>query len=441
MTDERSPTFCVIPWIHLASRPDGKLNLCCTASGELLRDDERNEMRLDRHSVAEIWNCKSLRGAREAFASGRPIKGCEACYLNERNGKLSTRQMFNENWTNRIGLKEIQRRITESRDNDWKLESQPIYLDLRLSNKCNLKCRMCFPVYSHGLAKEFAQIQASGARFPMGYQSAEQIPVAWSESKIFMENMERLLPYSNELYFAGGEPFLMQGTEEILKMAIDRGFAKRITLSFHTNCTVWNSEIGRLLPEFSAVHLNCSVKGVGRVDEYIRNPVKFAVVDKTLRHFFGLAKEHAHIYVRLACAISWQSVFDLPELAEWYCSLIRENSGVKGEITFNLVNYPTFLSVKMIPAHLREDVLRSIERTMGIFRDHGMETRRNIEGLKAVEFIVRRGEAVKSRDVEDLIHHTQTLDSIRNESLAASIPKAARVFQHYSGLNSLESEL
>src|SRR6185312_4216132 len=27
-----SPTFCILPWIHLSTRPNGHLRLCCTAN-------------------------------------------------------------------------------------------------------------------------------------------------------------------------------------------------------------------------------------------------------------------------------------------------------------------------------------------------------------------------------------------------------------------------
>ena len=27
-----SDTFCILPWIHLSTRPDGSMRVCCTAN-------------------------------------------------------------------------------------------------------------------------------------------------------------------------------------------------------------------------------------------------------------------------------------------------------------------------------------------------------------------------------------------------------------------------
>ena len=32
MTDSPSETFCILPWVHLSTRPDGSMRVCCTAN-------------------------------------------------------------------------------------------------------------------------------------------------------------------------------------------------------------------------------------------------------------------------------------------------------------------------------------------------------------------------------------------------------------------------
>ena len=33
MTDSPSDTFCILPWVHLSTRPDGSMRVpCCTAN-------------------------------------------------------------------------------------------------------------------------------------------------------------------------------------------------------------------------------------------------------------------------------------------------------------------------------------------------------------------------------------------------------------------------
>ena len=45
MADKKLPsdTFCVLPWIHLSSRPDGKMRTCCTSNASSVQDPDSNK--------------------------------------------------------------------------------------------------------------------------------------------------------------------------------------------------------------------------------------------------------------------------------------------------------------------------------------------------------------------------------------------------------------
>ena len=99
-----------------------------------------------------------MRALRDKMYNGGIVNECEHCFLQEKVGKKSFRQMHNEEWTKKIGEEEIHRRVKESIVNEWQMLSDPIYLDLRLSNLCNLKCRMCSPHNSSQIAKEHKKL-------------------------------------------------------------------------------------------------------------------------------------------------------------------------------------------------------------------------------------------------------------------------------------------
>ena len=42
MTDTTMPsnTFCALPWIHLSTRPDGNMRVCCTANASSVQDPD-----------------------------------------------------------------------------------------------------------------------------------------------------------------------------------------------------------------------------------------------------------------------------------------------------------------------------------------------------------------------------------------------------------------
>ena len=60
-----SKTFCPLPWIHLATRPNGDVRVCCTANASGAgKQDEKTAglvkkdgiaMNLRDHTIEEVW--------------------------------------------------------------------------------------------------------------------------------------------------------------------------------------------------------------------------------------------------------------------------------------------------------------------------------------------------------------------------------------------------
>ena len=70
-------------------------------------------------------------------------KGCEICWKKEDRGFSSLRQHSNQIYKEHIN--NIKNNIEVK---------NPFYLDLRLGNLCNLKCRMCISEWSSQIADE-----------------------------------------------------------------------------------------------------------------------------------------------------------------------------------------------------------------------------------------------------------------------------------------------
>jgi hypothetical protein len=78
-----SKTFCPLPWIHLATRPNGDVRVCCTANASgasiddvkdagLVKQDGVN-MNLRDHTITQVWNSQFMRNTRlEMLAGGMP---------------------------------------------------------------------------------------------------------------------------------------------------------------------------------------------------------------------------------------------------------------------------------------------------------------------------------------------------------------------------------
>ena len=122
--------------------------------------------------------------------SGIVHTGCADCINAEKNGMHSYRQYFDDIVRDENILVDLQGK------NDI------YYVDLRITNKCNLRCRMCVPQSSILLARDMKEL---------GYNvSPEELRNA--PAKDFDSLISELGPKLDNLkivYLAGGEPSIM----------------------------------------------------------------------------------------------------------------------------------------------------------------------------------------------------------------------------------------
>ena len=130
-------TFCALPWVHVAVKTSGRFRLCCNQS-TLPKDIEIGGYLKGKSAtdtpVEVMWNSKSYRELRKRMIKGEPSGPCGRCYREEESGMKSARISNNNDWFDSIG--------DIDPDGFASLDSIQ-YVDVRLGNKCNLKCRMC----------------------------------------------------------------------------------------------------------------------------------------------------------------------------------------------------------------------------------------------------------------------------------------------------------
>lgn len=128
-----SLTFCILPWLHLATRTWGGVIPCCVGKplGENLNDT----------TFSEVWNSSAMRNLRKMMLKGAEPSICKRCYNEEKVGIISHRMKSHKLWKDYY----VPNQILEKTDKTGGFNGKAIYLDLRLGNKCNLECTMCAP--------------------------------------------------------------------------------------------------------------------------------------------------------------------------------------------------------------------------------------------------------------------------------------------------------
>ncbi len=96
MNNSRSKTFCILPFVHQMTTADGTIKTCCASRGYIKKNDGTN-FTTNNNGLEESWNSDFMKDIRKNMIEGNEVSNCKICYFDEKIGRNSWRQMFNEN--------------------------------------------------------------------------------------------------------------------------------------------------------------------------------------------------------------------------------------------------------------------------------------------------------------------------------------------------------
>lgn len=254
--------FCSLPFVQYSTYNGGRYRLCCMAQEP---DHNVNQEKL---GISGTWNHQYVRDVRQQMAAGEKLPECTECHRLERNGIKSSRQWENQQWKDVID--DI---VAKSSADDWKVP-QPLQFDFRLGNMCNLKCQMCNKEASHLVSVERGQMTQLGLGFdhPDWNDNDADKKSALLQPGIDWESFEPMLSGARKIKIIGGEPTVSPDMFRLLDLAVATGDAKHIELSFYTNITNMQDRWLQQLSKFERVVVNCSLEGMGTMNDYLRPP-------------------------------------------------------------------------------------------------------------------------------------------------------------------------
>jgi sulfatase maturation enzyme AslB (radical SAM superfamily) len=344
---DTSSTICPLPFMSFYGTASGALVACCESQETVLAAAGEN--------LIDSWKNKNYAQLRKDLISGKKPDLCKKCWKNEASGLKSNRQQALEDYEALL-LNSQEARCTE----DGLDAPFPSFIELKCSNVCNLKCRMCHPESSHRIAEDREIIDLYRKGLP--WHTAPLRPTRLFEQLKSLPHQK--LEKIRVLQFSGGEPLISSEQFELTSF-LAKKYGHNIQLRYSTNLnnlTFEKYNVLDLWKSFRHVHVKISADGIDDVYNYIRVGGSFEILKKNMDKLLsaGLPK------LDLAIGFTTQlyNIFQLPEFYDFFSQYLTPD-----RITSHMLYTPTLLCVENMPSELKLKVIEKLKRSRWDFSD------------------------------------------------------------------------
>lgn len=377
--------FCIMPFVHSFVTPD-IISPCCAYTDQLKLN-----------SKEQYWNSEQLKNIQKNMLDNVRDTGCDICWKKEDRGYSSLRQHSNQIYKDHV------EDIKQNKKAD-----HPFYIDLRLGNLCNLKCRMCVSEWSSQIAGEILDNPNEDWIDTPTQKVIELDDDTW-------ELLDQWLPHVRRVFMTGGEPTIIKRNLDYINKIISGGRSKDVELIFTTNATNINQKFIEIGKEFKSVSYNVSIDAVGTLAKYIRYPSDWATIENNLKNIkWG---------VSLNTTIQWLNMTRLNEIFDYI-----ENCGIAfGGVWFQLVTDPAYLDPIYAPKFMKEKCISDIDNFLN--RPFLQEEKYNniLYGelkqslTQTKEFLVKNID--HTQHVDEFLKRMEILDRLRGQKLFEVLPE------------------
>lgn len=469
MSNKPSETFCILPWVHLSTRPDGAMRVCCTANASsvgptndkeyggqvgVLKDEEGRPNNLNVSDFLSSWNSTYMRNVRKQMLNGEIPPSCAKCFKEESAGHQSKRQWETEYWSKRVDLDQLIRDTQE----DGSVPPKLTYIDLRFGTKCQLACVMCSPHDSSGWVKDwravYPTLKSESIKDVWQWENKGSINGSsynWHKNNpTFWEQFYDQIPNMQQVYFAGGESLIIDEHYEILEECIRQGHAKNLEIRYNSNGVEWRDDLFDLWKEFKLVRFHYSVDSIGAMNEYIRYPSEW----KRTEEVFHILDEQTsdNVEVTVACAVNALNIYYIPDFLKWKLTKGFRKINMwpfgAGGINYHFVYWPPYLNVKSLPTWFKDECERKYEEFIPwweanwelgvptwhkgkVTYDKFINANYGINRLRGMIKFMKSEDWAPTR-LPEMREYLEALDKHRGNSFYETFPEMAGIFRDIS---------
>jgi radical SAM protein with 4Fe4S-binding SPASM domain len=389
---QTSQAFCMKPWVHLFISHFGTVVPCCLTPWE----KEQALGDINEQSVEEIWNGEKMRELRLGMLKDEKDKRCWQCYENEKIGLRSTR-----NFTNLLYADKLDWVLNTDADGTAS-KAKPIYWDIRVSNLCNFKCRIC----GHHSSSQW-------------YEDARKLGLLSHNDKVhhgpkdfdrLMRQLEFVIPDLEEIYFAGGEPLIMEEHYYILNMLIEKN-KTNIRLRYSTNfsqTTYKETDLFKLWAQFEDIYVHASLDGSDERGELQRHGQSWEQVVANRQRMMEVCP---NVNFTIASTISVFNILHLPDFhRDW------TEKGFIGidEFIPHILRSPAEYSICILPPGLKRVAEEKLNRHIKWITDYAQQHPPKPISKKQIEIIKNRLSWLKAAPVTEHYKLNMVINEFKN---------------------------
>jgi MoaA/NifB/PqqE/SkfB family radical SAM enzyme len=313
------------------------------ADDELI-NDAGEKFSLLNANFRDIQDSNSMRSLREQFLAGKKPQTCRKCWNEERAGRTSKRMHT---------LDRLKHNIS---DTEWTADAKPLmFLDLKLGNICNLKCRICGSWSSSQFAaEELNQLPHEERKTSFPYQMMRA--GAWpQENQSFWNEIDSVLEDIRYIEFTGGEPFMIAEHFSMLQGIVDRGIAHQVEIHYNTNGTQYPEQAPEIWRHFRTVEIAFSIDDLGQRFEYQRTNAVWSEVEQNIARFRDLKAQYPNIRLQCCSTVNVFNVRYIDQLAHWL-----EHQGFD-YVYWNMMHDAWYFSIATLPDSAKAEIILHLE--------------------------------------------------------------------------------
>jgi MoaA/NifB/PqqE/SkfB family radical SAM enzyme len=391
--------FCVLPWVSLETSPIGTVRPCCLAEEEIV-DVNGNKFDLSKSAeLSDIQDSNYMRGLRKKFLRAEQPETCKKCWSEEDAGRTSKRMHTLDRLKNMIP------------DEEWTQDPKPLmFLDLKLGNICNLKCRICGSWSSSTFAVEEIEFSPiAEKKRGLHYQMLKN--GAWArDNQDFWDEINGMSNQIRYIEFTGGEPFMIREHFEFLERIVEMGIAGQVEIHYNTNGTQFPERAEDIWQHFKLVEIAFSVDDVGARFEYQRANAVWTDVEHNIARFMAMRDRHFNIQLQVCITVNVFNIMYLEDVANW-----ADNQGFDF-IYWNMLHEAQHHCINTLPESIKIKIANRLSNA-------NMSNKNRLEISRVIEFMMLK----KSIDPKILLDSIKIIDGRRRQNLCNDHPELAEI--------------